>query len=352
MLKGSVGIIMIFMIVASVFVPVDIPYAFDSTAKVYPLQRWVLQKNRDGSLLSTLHNYKSGLLKDYSSFQFDRGDVINIQFNPSQIAESRVDSGALIATIASNMLSERLIRLENEMAIEQANLVKGMAGQKPELVDKAVEELHLAKQELILSKKQYERAKQMYNEGLIAFSEYEQKESLFEQTQTRVSVAQEKISVTVSGERPEEINFIKAKIASIEKEIAFFRTTSSSYNVYSPIAGKMSFEALPEADQLIIEDTTEHILYIPIKLRDRDFVGKDTKIELSIIGQDSIISADLIEINEKVEILNRNIVVLAKAKVSGNVRGLSTGMPVKCKISCGTVKPIEYMKRSMKIDLK
>jgi len=89
----SIGIIMIILIVASVFVPVDIPYAFDSTAKVYPLQEWVIHKRPDGSMVSTLHNHKTGLLKDYASYQFDRGDIVNIQFNPNRIAESQIDSG-------------------------------------------------------------------------------------------------------------------------------------------------------------------------------------------------------------------------------------------------------------------
>ncbi|MEM8909774.1 MAG: hypothetical protein AAGD05_18140 [Bacteroidota bacterium] len=352
MLKGSVGVLMIGLIVASLFVPVEIPYTFDSTAKVYPLQQWVLQKNRDGSLLSTLHDYRSGLLKDYASFQFDRGDLVSIQFNPGQIAQSQVDSGTLIAAIGSNMLSERLIRLDNDYAIEQANLQKALAGKKPEIIQRAEEELRLAEQELLLRKKQYERAKEMHQQGLLAFADYEQAEGIYQQTQTRVGVVKDQLAATTAGEKPEQINFIRAKIASIAKEKAFLEQTSDSYQIYAPIGGQLSYETTPEADKLIVEDTTAHILYIPVKLRDRDFLGKDTKIELSIIGQDSLISAQLIDVSDKVEIINRNVVVVAKASVSGKVKGLSTGMPVKCKISCGQVKPMEYMKRSMKIDLK
>ncbi|MEM9821022.1 MAG: hypothetical protein AAF985_08115, partial [Bacteroidota bacterium] len=328
------------------------PYTFESTGKVYPLQQWVLQKNQDGSLLSTLHNYKSGLLKDYSSFQFDRGDLINIRFNPGQIVESKVDSGALIATIGSNMLAERLIRLQNDLSIEQANLSKALAGRKPEIVDKAAEELILAKQELQLRKKQYERAKEMHEEGILAFADFERAEGVYQQTQTRVSVAEENISVITTGERPEQINFIKAKIVSIQKEIAFLQMTNDSYNIFTPIAGSIGFETTPQADKLIIEDTTERILYIPVKVSDRDFIDKNTIIELSIVGQDTLVPAKLVEVGKKVEILNRNVVVLAKASVAGNVPGLATGMPVKCKVSCGHVKPMEYMKRSMKVELK
>ena len=69
-------------------------------------------------------------------------------------------------------------------------------------------------------------------------------------------------------------------------------------------------------------------------------------------GSDTLVQAELISISDKVEILNRNVVVIAKASVHGDVPGLSSGMPVKCKITTGKVLPIEYMKRSMKIESK
>lgn len=352
MLKGSAGIIMIILIVASLFVPVDIPYAFDSTAKVLPLQQWVIHKRTDGSLISTLHNYKSGLLKDYSSYQFDRGDVVNIKFNPNQIAQNQIDSGDLIASIQSNMLSGRLIELENERAIEEANLKRNQAGSKPEVIKQARIELRLAKQELEIQKLKIKRAREMMNEGLIARSQYEDAENLFKQAQNKLSVAQERIQVVTSGDKPEEIDYIKSRIGSIGKEIDFLANTSQNYTINSPIAGKISYETGLDGDRLIVEDTTEHILIIPIKLRDRDFIGPETVIEISVMGQDTMVVADLVSINEKVEIINRNVVVLAKASIRGDVPGLATGMPIKCKVTCGSVKPLEYMKRSTNLELK
>jgi len=352
MFKGSFGIIMIILIVASVFVPIDIPYAFNSTAKVYPLQQWIIHKRPDGSLVSTLHNHKSGLLKDYASYQFDRGDVVNIKFNPNRIAQSQVDSGELIATIQSNLLNGRLINLENERSIEEANLLRNQAGSKPEIIKQAREELKLAIQELEIQKLKITRAEDMLEEGLMARANYENVENAHKQAQNALIVAQEKIQVVTSGDKPEEIQYIKSRIASITKELDFLKTSNQNYNIYAPINGRISFETDQEGDRMIVADTTEHILIIPIKLRDRDFIGKNTVIELSILGQDTLIPAKLLGLNEKVEILNRNVVVLAKASVNGNIPGLASGMPIKCKVTCGAVKPLEYLKRSTNLELK
>jgi len=352
MFKGSLGIIMIILIVASVFVPVDIPYAFNSTAKVYPLQQWIIHKQADGSLVSTLHDHKTGLLKDYSSYQFDRGDVVNIQFNPNRIAQSKVDSGELIATIQSNLLNGQMIALENERSIEKANLVRTQAGSKPEIIKQAREELRLAQQELEIQKLKIARAQGMLDEGLLARAEFENIENAFKQAQNALVVAKEKIQVVTTGDKPEEIEYIKSRIASIGKQLEFLKTSNSNYNIFSPIAGRISYETDQDGDRMIVEDTTEHILVIPIKLRDRDFIGKNTTIELSILGQDTLIPAKLLGLNEKVEILNRHVVVLAKASVSGSIPGLASGMPIKCKVTCGAVKPLEYLKRSTNLELK
>jgi len=352
MFKGSLGIIMIILIVASVFVPVDIPYAFNSTAKVYPLQQWIIHKQPDGSLVSTLHDHKTGLLKDYASYQFDRGDVVNIQFNPNRIAQSKVDSGELIATIQSNLLNGRMIALENEIAIERANLLRTEAGSKPEIIKQAQEELRLAEQELEIQKLKIARAQGMLDEGLLARAEFENTENAFKQAKNALVVAKEKIQVVTTGDKPEEIEYIKSRITSIGKQLDFLKTSNSNYNIFSPIAGRISYETDQNGDRMIVEDTTEHILVIPIKLRDRDFIGENTVIELSILGQDSLVPAKLLGLNEKVEILNRHVVVLAKASVSGNIPGLASGMPVKCKVTCGAVKPLEYLKRSTNLELK
>jgi len=352
MFKGAIGIILIILIIASVFVPIDIPYAFDSTAKVYPLQQWVIHKRPDGSLVSTLHNHKTGLLKDYSSYQFDRGDIVNIQFNPNQISESKIDSGELIAVIQSNLLNGQLVSLENEKNIEKANLLRTRAGAKPEIVSQAREELHLAEQELEIQKLKIARAEDMLNEGLLARAEYENIENDFKQANNALVVAREKILVATSGDRPEEVEYIKSRIASLRNQIDFLKTSTDNYTIHSPIAGKISFETALDGDRMMIQDTTEHILIIPVKLRDRDFMDENTVIELSILGQDTLVPAKLLGLNDKVEIINRNVVVLAKASVSGNIPGLASGMPVKCKVTCSAVRVLEYLKRSANLELK
>lgn len=354
MFKGSVGILMVVLLIASVFVPVEIPYTFNTTAKVYPLQQWVLHKNVDGNLIKTLHNYKSGRLAEYATFPFDRGDVVNIKFHPDQSAStSQVDSGYLVASIASLNLAQQLVDLENQLNVERANLQKVSTGEKQEIIVQGKEILNQALADLKFKQANLDRAEKMFADGLLAKAKLEAAQQGVKQAEIAIEVARKRIGVTSTGEKPEEINLIQAKINSFESQINFLKSTNDSYDIYAPISGNMYYETGIEGDKLIIDDIKEHILIIPIKLKDRDFIGDDTMIELEVHGSDTLVQAQLIDVSDKVEIINREVVVIAKASISADkAKGLASGMPIKCKITTGKVLPIEYMKRSMKLDQK
>jgi len=352
MLKGSVGILMVVLLVASVFVPVEIPYTFNSTAMVDPLQEWVLHKNVDGNLIKTLHNYKTGQLVEYATFPFDRGDVVNIKFDPNNIDASKVDSGYLVASITSLFLGQQLVDLQSEINIEKANLLKVSTGEKPEIVIRNQEKLNQARQDLDFQQSILDRAQKMFDDGLISKVKLEAAEAAVKQAHITIELAKKQINVTSTGEKPEEVNLIRTKIESLQAQINFLQGTNDSYEIYTPISGDISYETGIDGDKLIIEDVTEYILKIPIKVKDRNFIGNESVIELDVMGSDTLVQAQLISINNKVEILNGEAVVLAKASMRGDIEGLSSGMPIRCKITTGKVLPIEYMKRSIKIESK
>ena len=347
MLKSSMGIVLLMVLVAGVFVPVDIPYSFESTAKVYPLQRWELRKNTDGSLMSSLHSFRTGQMSDYASYQFDRGDVVQIQFYPNKNAGQLVDSGQMVASIHSNMLAGRLVQLENQLQIERALLLKEGTGEKEEILSSLEEHLALAEQEVTYQQQQLVRSQKMYADGLISATDLEANEQAYRLAVTRVQLAKENITISATGEKPEQINLIQARIASLEKEIAFQKATSERYSIFAPISGRLSFQTGVEGDQLFIDDISQHILFVPVKLKDRDFINEETRFELDIMGVDTTVEAKFEGLMDQVEIYNNQAVVIAKASISSSVAELTTGMPVKCTVHCGTVQPLEYMSRSV-----
>ena len=352
MLRSIVALLMVAALVACVYLPIDIPYSFNSVARVYPIQKWELLKNNDGSLISSLHNYRTGLMKDYSSFQFDRGDVVNIQFNPGQIAETHIDSGTMIASIYSNSLSEKLINLKNRLNVERANLLKEKAGEKVEIVSEAEQNLRMAQDNVVYYERSFNRAKKLLEEGLIAKATFEQIESDFQEARNTVEVAKKQINIQKTGEKPEQIKLTQARISALSKEIEFLETTSNFYDLNAPISGNLRFESDLNGDRLIVEDTSEYIIFIPVQLKNRYFINKNVSIELELVGRDTTINAEMVEVSRQTSQLNANVVVMLKACISGSEFGLSPGMPVACTVNCGDVRLLEYLKRSIKVDIQ
>ncbi|MFT5166917.1 MAG: hypothetical protein ACI8P3_002149 [Saprospiraceae bacterium] len=352
MLRSIVALIMVATLVACIYLPIDIPYSFNSVARVYPIQKWELLKNNDGSLISSLHNYRTGLLKDYSSFQFDRGDVVNIQFNPGQIAETFVDSGTMIASIYSNSLSEKLINLKNQLNVERANLQKEKAGEKVEIVLEAEENLRMTKDNVIYYERSFNRAKRLLAEGLIAKATFEQIESDYQEAQNAVAIAQKQINIQMTGEKPEQILLTQARMSALSREIDFLETTSNFYELNAPISGNLRYESDLNGDRVIVEDTSEYIIFIPVRLKNRYFIKDNVAIELELVGRDTMINAELVEVSKQTSQLNNNVVVMVKACISGTEFGLSPGMPVACTVKCGEVRLLEYLKRSIKVDIR
>ena len=183
---------------AAVFAPVDVPFTLESVARALPLQQWILVKNPDGSLSAALHDHRTGAISQAGAFEFDRGDVVNMQF-----ASGTVKTGEPVVTISSNRLGEQLVQLRNQLAIEQANLSVVATGEKKELIRQLKQEINLAKEDLKLRQKTLARARETHAEGLIALQDLEIAENAFNESEAQVRVAEEALKVADTGEKTE-----------------------------------------------------------------------------------------------------------------------------------------------------
>lgn len=352
MIKSFGGILLLILAVSSLWIPVDLPFDIESTALVYPIESWELQKNPDGTLLGNLRNHRTGQLEDYSSYQFERGDVIQINFATEASTAGRVDSGALMASIASNTFSQQFIQLENQLAVERAQLQSALVGQKPEIQKEAEEKVRLTEEALLLKIQQLARSEKLFADGLIALAQLEKDQNDCEQAKINIQLAKERLSVVSTGAKPEDIRLIESRITALQKQIDFQQNTSGLYRIYSPIPGELRYENTLEGDKLIVDNTETYIFRVPVKLKDQKFIPLGTQIEWQPLFADTLYHAQLIGWGSKVEILNQEQVVMAQAEMAGPIEGLIFGMPVRCRLKAGAVTPMEYFKRSMDIKLR
>jgi hypothetical protein len=331
---------MLILLVASVFVPVDVPFSIESVAKALPVRQWILLKNPDGSMSSALHNHLTGAMTKGEAFEFDRGDVVDVKFGSSALK-----TGDPLVTISSNRLGEQLVLLRNELAVEQSNLDVVATGEKQELIRQLKQEIALAKEDFKLRQKTLNRAKQTYAEGLIALQELELAENAYNESEAQIKVAEEALRVAETGQKVEARSFVASRIASLKRQIEFLENKANKYIVTAPFDGLVRFEQTIDGDRLLLEDTTESVLFIPIRLKDVKFIQPGQDISLAWVDQSTIFQSKVLEVGSRVELIGRDQVVTVKALTKE--KNLPAGMPIRCRINCGKVRVAEFLKRSI-----
>ena len=310
-----------------------------------PAQEWILTKRLDGSLTVTLHDHRTGQLKQAEGYQFDRGDLVQMEFSQTDSSSLFIQKGEVVATILSNRLDEQLIQLKNQLQVEQANREVVATGEKQELIRQLKEEVNLAKENVKIQKKMYDRAKVLVEEGVIAIAEWEQAENAHDAAILQVKVAEEALTVANTGEKVETVSLAASRIQSLQQQIAFFENKQQRYLLTAPFEGILRTETTLDGYRLVLEDTSAAILIIPIRVRDSRFVRAGQEITLKFPDSQQIFTSSVLEVGAQVALIGREQVVTVKAWTKE--KGLPTGMPLRCTINCGDVRIVEFLKRSI-----
>lgn len=326
--------------------PVDIPFTLESVAKIIPVRQWILAKNLDGSLTVTLHNHQTGQIQEAEGYQFDRGDLVQMQFGSGDTSSHFVKAGEIAAVITSNMLGEQLNLLKTELAVQEANRGVVATGEKQEVIRQLEEELNLAKENLKLQKKTYDRAKQLYDEGVIPLAELELAENMHESAILQVNVAENALKVAQTGEKQEAVSLADSQIRSLREQIAYLEEKATRYTLTAPFPGVVRAESTLEGDRILLEDTSAFVLFIPIRIRDSRFIQPGNQIEIELPDNHTVFESTVLEVGKQVVILSREQVVIVKALT--REKRLPTGILLQTSVHCGKVRVLEFLKRSVR----
>lgn len=326
--------------IAVVFAPIDVPFTIDSVAKALPVRQWILMKNINGSFLGTLHDYRKGAITRSESFEFDRGDVVNVQFESGP-----VKTGETMVTIFSNRLGEQLVALRNELAVEEANLKVVATGEKQELIRQLKQEINLAKVALELNRKTLDRAQLTYSEGLISQQEFEIAESAFKESQAQVKVAEEALRVANTGEKVEARTLASSRIASLKRQIEFLENKETQYQIPAPFDGNVRSEQTLEGDRILLEDTTATVMFIPIPPKDAKFLKPGQEVTITWVDFSTEFQATIMEVSSRVELIYLERIISVRALTQED--NLPLGLPIHCRVNCGNVRILEFLKRSI-----
>lgn len=327
--------------------PIQLSYTFDGVGKVYPIREWVLNRDQEGGIISTVFNHQLGVISEVSSYKFERGDIANVRISPFQDINRRfIDQGDTIATVRSYLLEERLNTLRLQLQVEKARLRSEQAGEKGPVIAEAKNRLEFAQEQLSIAKINYDRDKALYDDGVIPEAKFNNVENEYRLAQIQIKIAQSSLDAVEMGQKPELVSFILTTMNAIEQELAFLQTKRTGYHIVSPISGSVDYTTTP--DQIMtVDDTSQMVMTVPVKLVHQQYLKLGTPIKIKVPGIEKEIMGELSGVNDEVQILDNQQVILVKASLPNPPQHIRKGIMVQCTFVCDTVELWDYLERTI-----
>ena len=322
---------------------VEVPQSIDSHARIDPQRQWIVTRDADGRLLSTLSDHRSGTVQSYTVLRFERGDHISFRLHPAIASGDAVQMGDTVATIHSNRTEQQLARLQSQLATAQSSLQLTRAGRKEAVVREAEQYLRQARTQSDYQDKKVERLRALFANQIATTEELEVEENTLALYRIQVEIAQAQLQAAQTGARQPEIDLIRTRIEGLQREIAILSERLGSMAVIAPLDGVVSGAA---ADTLIVvQDRSAYLALLPIPWKDRGAVALEQTVELHPEGAPAPIMGRIVRLDRTVRYLDRTQVLTALVTLPTNA-DLDPGLIVSSSLPCPPVTPFEYLAKT------
>ena len=332
------------ILLVSFIIPFKIPFSVKTMGKVLPIREWVISKGPDGRLITILTNNKTGMSKNYTVSQFERGDAIQFKLNPDIISGKAISKNDTIAVLYSNEIDRQIAELKGQLDIANASLIMYSSGEKEPVIQELTNKVEYLKTQAAEQNKIYNRKKSLYEKKLISQEEYDIAKSTMELNNINIVIAEAQLKTGQSGAKQEQIGYIKSQIISLKNQIDVLKKRTDQYTLLSQINGlvrrKTSGDTL-----LIVSDTSEYVIIMPVKWEERNYIFPGQKIEVSFSSSKLVPEAKLYRFDNTVYTLSGRQVFLVFGYADKNISEFAPGLLIECSIKCGDVSPLEYLKR-------
>lgn len=346
------GTILVLGVLALVFV--EVPYSIRSRGIVLPVEEWSLHTGSGGTLVQLHENHLSGVVGQYSISEYQRGDVARYMFNEELLAGGTVNKGDTVAWVYTSDIHLDLIALQGDLAYQRSLLQVYLAGDRPEEVAVADRRIELARQELENQQAQTERVVRLHQEGVVSQQEYELSVNELRIKEHALEVAQSLRQALEAGRKPEDLEMVRSRIASLEIQEAQLKKHMDAFHLVSPISGVVIRERNPllangtEA-MLRIADLSVLAVFLPIDHHEGQYAAIGQRVRLHAATGSFPVEGEIVSVDNTIQMMNNRpkifLGVMADNEGDGNVY---RNMMVEASVVCDTIRLWEYLQRMTK----
>lgn len=327
-------LVVIIILVASLF-SISSQLILPAPGKVLPAKEWVVFRDNGDQIVSRLTDHKRGVIVSQATFPVVRGD--NLHFNLADYSSSTgmVHSGDTLAHLSSpdfQIWKQDLLNQQQDLA---AQLKLAQAGDKPELIRQAENELNLAEEEENFQSRQLSRQKELFAKNMISSQEFELTESAWRLAKAKKEVQQAALDVYRTGEKPELINQIKTQIEGVNRQLTLLPTREQAFTIITPIDGRL-FPTSASVDTLVwVGSDPDWIIKVPIDYRYKSLVLPGQEVQIKTVSGDELGNGKITSVGQQAVLLAGQQVIEAIVIVEGEIN-LAPGLYLEIGIKTGS----------------
>lgn len=346
--RRHILILLLVLLVLTIFLPIRVRYSFEATAKIYPVREWKIMRGTEEGIWSQTYNYETDALGDFKNYRFERGDIAELEIRKDLRFDAPVNRNDTIAAIESFFIQNEIVGLQNLRDQEIANLNVVTTGEKESLVEQAERQYNYARQQLDLEKKNFARQERLFRDSVITPADFDMYENAMKLAEINTQVAYDQMIALSTGEKAPVIVYTEQKILSYTKEIERLEKQKAQYTITTPIEGILSYNT-ELGGILKVSDNSRLLLKIPVAYQHSSYLDKLHKVTFSTPDNKITVNATFKGVDQKVNLIQSQQFVIAKAVTEEATPGIYPGMIVQCRIYCDKVRLLEYLKRNFSV---
>jgi hypothetical protein len=337
-----VSTILVSFFLLLVLFQVRVPHSIRTYFEVQPIQRWVLSKGPEGQIISSVTNFKAGTSNNISIVQFERGEIMNFNFNPAMDSKSILAIEDTVGIVYSSRLQERLTQLRGTILIAQADLAAKSTGEKEALIEEARKKIKYSEVKIQEKTLLFERAKELLKKEYISKEEYDVSLWQLKQAEIENEINKAQLEVYSTGLKDEDLDVLKTTIDSHLGEIELIKKRLKDFVLKSPISGDILREYSKDT-LLVVNNTSELVLYAPVRFETMQYLkeGEIVQVELTNISEE--VKGVLLSLSKQVKILNGVQILYARIVVDPQKLNLVPGLIVGGEIILPKITIPQYL---------
>ena len=330
-----------FFALVIMFLPVNIPFSITVIGKVVSGQQWLLVRQADGSIMSTMYDHSRDMTESYTAYQVDRGDVIQFKMRTDLRNLTPIVSGDTVGYIFSNMLFQELNKLVGALNVAKANLDVVSTGERETIISEARDQFLLNRERSLVQNEILERQTKLYQDALVSREDFEITRGMARIYKLEMQVAEAHLKTLQTGEKQEIIAQARFQIAAIERELMALQDRLSEFTLTAPLSGKIHVAFSPDTLLMVFNDT--RVVLIPIPWKYINEVNINYEFTTEPIFDSEVLEGSIVNKSNYMRLMAGQQVFIVAGILTDQESDLPVNMLVQCSISGMKRTPWDYV---------